>query len=703
VKGIEELSIGSVRKESARLRAGLFSLVVGIFLVFCLSAPVFGGTHSVARQWNEVLLDAIRHDLARPTVHARNLFHSSVVMWDAWAMYDTTADQYAHFEKVTASDLQAERDETISFAAYRLLTFRFANSVGSDTSLPAFDALMDSLGYDKADVSAVGNSPAARGNRIALSMILYGLTDNANELGDYANLFYLPVNDPLVPPLPGNPDIVYPNRWQPLALEFFQDQGGTVFLGGYPDALSPEWGLVKSFALSDDDLTIYERDGHDYWVYHDPGPPPEINGVGNDYYKWGCEMVCVWSAQLDPTDGVLIDISPGSIGNSPLPDSDEYEAYYDFENGGDWGNGHKINPVTGAAYTPQLKPRGDYGRVLAEFWADGPDSETPPGHWFTILNYVSDHALFEKKIGGKGAILDDLEWDIKSYLAMGGAMHDVAVASWGVKGWYDYIRPVSAIRYMCDLGQCTDANELSFHEQGINLRPGFIEVVTTDTTMPLERHAHLLGHEGKIAVKAWRGPDAITNPTIDTAGVDWILAENWWPYQRPSFVTPPFPGYVSGHSTYSRAASELMTQMTGSEYFPGGIGEFFCPQNSFLVFEQGPSVDITLQWATYRDASDQTSLSRIWGGIHPPADDIPGRQMGEVIGPQSYHHALRYFDGTACPGDVDGDGFVGVSDLTNVLISLGTPNPNEDSNKDGIVDVNDISYVLFRVGESCLQ
>ncbi len=54
---------------------------------------------------------------------------------------------------------------------------------------------------------------------------------------------------------------------------------------------------------------------------------------------------------------------------------------------------------------------------------------------------------------------------------------------------------------------------------------------------------------------------------------------------------------------------------------------------------------MTLQWATYRDASDQTSLSRIWGGIHPPADDIPGRVIGEKIGIAAFHLAERYFSG----------------------------------------------------------
>ena len=122
------------------------------------------------------------------------------------------------------------------------------------------------------------------------------------------------------------------------------------------------------------------------------------------------------------------------------------------------------------------------------------------------------------------------------------------------------------------------------------------------------------------------------------------MAGNWWPYQRPSFVTPPFAGYVSGHSTFSRAAAEVMSLFTGDDYFPGGMGEYYAPRDSFLVFEKGPSVDVTLQWATYRDASDQCSLSRIWGGIHPPADDIPGRLMGIEVGVKAFRESEAYFN-----------------------------------------------------------
>lgn len=611
------------------------------------------GTHSVARQWNDVLLNGIRGDFARPTVHARNLFHTSMAMWDAWAAYDEHADGWLFHEKHTAPDVQAAREVAISYAMMRLIQHRFATSPGSVATIAACNNLMNSLGLNPNDTNAVGNTPSAVGNRIAANLIAWGLADGSNEAVGYANQYYEPLNPPLLMIMPGNPDILDPNRWQPLALSFYVDQGGNIIPDGYPPFLSPEWGNVTPFSLREQDKTIAMRDGHQWITYHDPGAPPLHNGVGDEYWRWGNELVAVWSGHLDPSDGVMWDISPASMGNAPLVGADDWASFYDRMNGGDPGSGYAVNPVTGQPYAPQVVPRGDYARILAEFWADGPHSETPPGHWFTILNYVGDHPLFQKRLGGAGPILDDLEWDVKSYLALGGAMHDVAVSVWGVKGRYDFVRPVSAIRYLADRGQKTDPNLPSYDPDGFNLIPGAIEVVTPETTAPGQRHEHLAGFEGKIAIYAWRGPDYIFDPAVDEAGAGWMLAESWWPYQRPTFVSPPFAGYVSGHSTYSRAAAKVMELLTGSQYFPGGLGEFLCPQNEYLVFEEGPSVDVTLQWARYMDASDQCSLSRIWGGIHPPCDDLPGRLMGNVIGPDAVDHAMRYFDGRiSCPADL---------------------------------------------------
>jgi hypothetical protein len=188
---------------------------------------------------------------------------------------------------------------------------------------------------------------------------------------------------------------------------------------------------------------------------------------------------------------------------------------------------------------------------------------------------------------------------------------------------------------MADNGQSSDSLLPNYHFQGLPLIPNYIELVQPADTL----NGFMTGDIGQVKVRAWKGPSYIPNPLNTYAGADWILAKNWWPYQRPTFVTPPFAGYISGHSTYSRTAAEVMTAITGSEFFPGGVGEFLATQNQYLVFEEGPSTDVTLQWATYRDAADQCSLSRIWGGIHAGFDDIPGRKIGIELGPQAVQFA----------------------------------------------------------------
>ena len=218
-------------------------------------------------------------------------------------------------------------------------------------------------------------------------------------------------------------------------------------------------------------------------------------------------------------------------------------------------------------------------------------------------------------------------------------MHDAAINTWGIKGYYDYVRPISAIRYMAAKGQSSDENAPNYDAHGLPLIDGLIEIIETGDPLAGPRNRNV----GQIKIKSWKGPDYISNPNTDVAGVDWILGIRWWPYQRPTFVTPPFAGYVSGHSTFSRAASEVLTLITDDAFFPGGMGTFDVEQNEFLVFEEGPSESFKLQWATYRDASDQTSLSRIWGGIHPPIDDIRGRIIGDKIGRDAFALAKQYF------------------------------------------------------------
>ncbi len=623
------------------------------FLIFTLSGSL-NAQHSVARAWNEALLQAIREDFARPTVHARNLFHVSVAMYDAWAAYDETAETYflgktvngfnCPFFGVSApTNIEAIRKEAMSYASFRLLNHRFKNSPGADSSLPRFRNLMINLGYDP-DVTTLDyrNSGAGLGNYLAEFLITYGLQDGANEQEGYENSVYEPVNSPLQPEAAGNAYLEDPNRWQPLAFINFIDQSGNPFSNATPNFIGAEWGQVAPFSLEVENRGSTNGSDH---LYHDPGPPPSLNqdGQSSEEYMWGFSLVAKWSSHLDPNDGVIWDISPSSMGNmdiSSFPTAwEDYQPFYEKRGQGDIGNGHDINPKTGNPYESQMVKRGDYVRVLAEFWADGPDSETPPGHWFTILNYVSDHPDFIKKFRGEGEELSDLEWDVKAYFTLGGAMHDAAISAWDLKGYYDYIRPISAIRYMAGKGQSTENNLPNYDAQGIPLVPGFTELVQINDPLAGANNENL----NKIKIYAWKGPDYIGNPATDVAGAGWILAEQWWPYQRPTFVTPPFAGYVSGHSTFSRAAAEVMTLLTGDAFFPGGMGEFIAPKNEFLVFEKGPSQDVILQWATYRDAADQCSLSRIWGGIHPPADDLPGRRIGKKIGVKAFHLAASLF------------------------------------------------------------
>jgi len=583
------------------------------------AAPKNHPEWSVARRWDEALLDAIRRALPNPPVHARNLFHVSAAMWDAWAAYDPQAAGYFVKEKLTAPDVTAARDEAISYAAYRVLTSRYIKAVGADQSLSEFDDVMDSLCYPLTVTTTDGSTPAALGNRIAKAVIAYGLTDGSNQAGGYAAPDYKSVNPPLVVANSGT-TMNDPNRWQPLQILHMISQNGIPVVNGVQQNVGPQWGHVKSFGLPS---------GGSIGVPIDPGPPPRLGDpVTDQAFKDQAVELIRDSSLMDPTGAATIDISPGARGGNTLGSND--------------GHGHPVNPVTGKPYAADVVNQGDFGRVMAEFWADGPNSETPPGHWNVLANLVSDELSPNLRIGGKGSSVDRLQWDVKLYLALNGAVHDAAIAAWGLKGDYDSVRPISMIRYMGGLGQSSDPAGPSYNKEGLPLVPGLIEVVTSESSAPGQRHSDLAGHVGEIAIRAWAGNPI--NPKTQIGGVKWILAANWVPYQLPTFVTPAFPAWVSGHSTFSRAAAEVLVGFTGSEYFPGGVSGYTIKAGS-LKFEAGPTTDIRLEWATYYDAADQAGQSRLWGGIHIQADDFTGRQIGSQCGKTAWTLAQGYYNG----------------------------------------------------------
>ncbi len=572
---------------------------------------------SVARRWDEVLLEAIRRDLPAPTVHARNLYHTSAAMWDAWAAYDPDATGVFVNEEQSASNVEAAREEAISYAAFRVLEARYIDSIGATETIPEFDRLMDDLCYPIDLTTTEGDTPAALGNRIARVILDAGMVDGSNEAEGYASPGFDSVNAALVVDGSGTV-LIDPNRWQPLQIEHMISQNGLELENGVQESIDPHWGYVVGFALPP---------AGESGVPIDPGDPPYVHNPDTDQeYKDSAVEVVAYSSVLDPATGATVDISPATIGANPLGTND--------------GNGYGTNPTTGAPYAPNIVNEGDFSRTVAEFWADGPDSETPPGHWNTMANGVTEELGNDLRIGGTGEPVGALEWDVKLYLALNGANHDAAIAAWGTKGHYDYIRPISMIRWMGGNGQSSDPEDPSYHVDGLPLQDGLVEVITGDTTAPGGHHASLSGHEGEIAVLSYAGnpPD----PETEIGGVEWILAVDWVPYQAPTFVTPSFSGYVSGHSTFSRASAEVLTGITGSEFFPGGLGEWTIPAEA-LEFEAGTENGITLQWATYQDASDQAGVSRLYGGIHVRADDFEGRKIGAEVGQAAWQLAQTYY------------------------------------------------------------
>jgi hypothetical protein len=488
-----------------------------------------------------------------------------------------------------------------------VLVERFKNSPGRARTLFGARWLMQQFGYDPDFAGTTGNSPAAIGNRIGLAVLAAALNDGANEANAYADATgYVRQNEPLVVTQPGAV-MADPSRWQPLALRQSITQNGIPLPDGIQSFVGVNARNTTPFALAKPTPIT---------IALDPGPPPQFGSATHAAYIQQALDVIQMSALLDPADAALVDISPGTSLNNPL--------------GTNNGTGRATNPSTGRPYAPNVVKRGDYARVLTEFWADGPSSETPPGHWNVVFNQVTDSPFTERRFGGSGPALSSLEWDVRGYLALNGAMHDAACAAWTLKRHYDSARPISIIRCLGGLGQSSDPAAPSYHPQGLPLMPNLIEVVTAQSSAAGQRHAHLAHRIGKIAIRAWHGNPADAKNQI--GGVGWILAEQWVPYQLPTFVSPAFPGYVSGHSTFSRAAAEVLTLLTGSPFFPGGLGEYTFKKDEFLTVELGPSADVALQWATYYDAADQAGLSRIFGGIHPSVDDFTGRRLGSRIG-----------------------------------------------------------------------
>ncbi len=423
-------------------------------------------TQSVARIWMELMLECIKVDGNGPTVQARNMYHTTAAMYDAWAVFQPSQETiflgktqggfHIPFEGMEIpKNADSAANIAISYAAYRMISLRFEQYGSKTRTADQLAFQLEDLGLKPGFKSQdyQSGSAAALGNYIAYQLFELGLAEGAGDDDSYESNFVSPVNYWLKPNEPGCRGLKYVNRWQPLSLyDYIQKKGADPtlldwnhqFVAGLDIFLTPHWGSMVPYAMSGKQKSILTRDGEEFPVYHDPGPPPAFernDSLGREGYRWNFMIVALWGAQNDPNREDKIDISPASMGDSRglLPSTlEEYKSFFKLE-GGTPMNTYKKNPVTHEKYAPNLVKRGDYTRVIAEYWVDGINTYTPPGHWVSLLHYVSDHPDFEKKWAGKGDVLSDLEWDLRSYLALIGGLHDAAISAWGVKAYYDYV------------------------------------------------------------------------------------------------------------------------------------------------------------------------------------------------------------------------------------------------------------------------
>jgi len=188
-----------------------------------------------------------------------------------------------------------------------------------------------------------------------------------------------------------------------------------------------------------------------------------------------------------------------------------------------------------------------------------------------------------------------LDEDAKVFMALNNALLDASITAWDAKRQWNSVRPITAVRWLT---------------------------------------------QGQL-IQAWGGP---------YQGTKTIRGEDWLPYQRANFVTPSFPEYLSGHSTFSAVAAMLLKAAIGSDTFGMSVT---IPAGSSRIEPRTdtqpgvPAAPVTLSWKSFTAAADQAGISREYGGIHFNDGDFEARQAGEDVGLLVWGKAKSYFNGKA--------------------------------------------------------
>jgi hypothetical protein len=394
-------------------------------------------------------------------------------------------------------------------------------------------------------------TPAGLGYMAAQTILDERANDGANAANNYADVIsdiypelYAPVNsaDPTAENSPGHAGFDA-MRWQPLRVP----TGAKLAPNGQPMAdpadpnsywdqtyLTPHWGAVRPFALTSGSQ------------FRPPAPP--MVGSTEPY-----------------TDGL----------GQTMSNDQAYHMQVD-----------EILHIS-AGLTDEQK-------VIAEYWADGPRSETPPGHWNALAHGISyrDHHTIDE--------------DVKMYLALNGALFDASIAAWEAKRAYDCIRPISAIQHKY-AGQLVEA------WGGPNL-----------------------GTQ-QIPGESWRPYQSATFLTPPFA--EYVSGHSAFSAAAAEVLTR-----FTGSNQFYDGLTVLYDEDFNRDGVPDVLGQHIMPKGGSL-FEDSPAQPITLRWETFQDAANEAGMSRRYGGIHFQDADLQGRQMGTQIGAQAFTLAEKYWTG----------------------------------------------------------
>jgi hypothetical protein len=186
----------------------------------------------------------------------------------------------------------------------------------------------------------------------------------------------------------------------------------------------------------------------------------------------------------------------------------------------------------------------------------------------------------------------DLDRDVKLYFAVANVAFDAFISCWETKRFYDSSRPWTLIRHY---------------------------------------------YRGRM-VKGWAGPQG---------GTKEMPAEEWHPYSPYVFITPPFPGYTSGHATVSGACSKILELFTGSDAYG-----FVEKRKHCELTESDGGQEMTLELPTWSATAEMAARSRALGGYHISIDNDVGLEVGRKIAVWSWPKFEAYFQGTATIRDL---------------------------------------------------